>query len=70
MERDYYMAKQKFCSFCNNEITIDNLGIEGLNACICFDCLDLYHKLVEFQEEEQKRELYKFEVNQITPKSI
>ena len=30
MERDYYMAKQKFCSFCNNEITIDNLGIEGL----------------------------------------
>ena len=62
MERDYYMAKQKFCSFCNNEITIDNLGIEGLNACICFDCLDLYHKLVEFQEEEQKRELYKFEV--------
>ena len=55
MERDYYMAKQKFCSFCNNEITIDNLGIEGLNACICFDCLDLYHKLVEFQEEAQKR---------------
>lgn len=63
-------GKTKILSFCNNEITIDNLGIEGLNACICFDCLDLYHKLVEFQEEEQKRELYKFEVNQITPKSI
>ena len=34
------MAKQKFCSFCNNEITIDNLGIEGLNACICFDIIN------------------------------
>lgn len=70
MERDYYMAKTKYCSFCNNEITIDNLGIEGLNACICFDCLELYHKLVELQASETKKQVYQLDVKNITPKTI
>lgn len=46
------MPKAKYCSFCNAEIDANNLGIEGINACICFDCLDLYHQLVELQEKE------------------
>lgn len=46
------MSKPKICSFCNAEIDANNLGIEGINACICFDCLDLYHQLVELQEKE------------------
>lgn len=63
------MAKSKYCSFCNNEITVNNLGIEGINACICFDCLSLYHKLVEFHEEEQKKQKQD-EVKILTPKII
>lgn len=46
------MSKLRNCSFCNSPINAENLGIEGLNACICFECLDLYHQLVELQEKE------------------
>lgn len=47
------MSKLRNCSFCNSPINAENLGIEGLNACICFECLDLYHQLVELQEKEE-----------------
>ncbi len=70
MERDYYMAKAKFCSFCNNEITINNLGIEGLNACICFDCLELYHKLVEFETTAQEKQTKIQELKNLSPQII
>lgn len=63
------MAKSKHCSFCNNEITIENLGIEGMHACICFDCLTLYHKLVEFHEEETKIKK-DYSTKNVTPKII
>lgn len=63
------MAKSKHCSFCNNEISIDNLGIEGLHACICFDCLSLYHRLVEFHEEDIKQK-ENDTIKDITPKII
>lgn len=46
------MSKLRNCSFCNSPINADNLGIEGINACICFECLDLYHQLVDLQEKE------------------
>ena len=66
------MGKTKFCSFCNNEINSNNLGIEGVNARICFECLDLYHNLLEFQEKEmvQDKIIKKFEKMNITPKII
>lgn len=64
------MAKSKYCSFCNNEITINNLGIEGISACICFDCLSLYHKLVEFHEEEERKAKKQREIKNLTPKII
>lgn len=64
------MGKSKYCSFCNNEITINNLGIEGLNACICFDCLSLYHKLVEFHEEEEMKNNSNLALKNISPKII
>lgn len=47
------MSKLRNCSFCNSPINANNLGIEGINACICFECLDLYHQLVELQEKEE-----------------
>lgn len=47
------MSKLRNCSFCNSPINANNLGIEGINACICFECLDLYHQLVEVQEKEE-----------------
>lgn len=66
------MGKTKYCSFCNSEINIHNLGIEGLNACICFDCLELYHNLVEFEEQERsnKHLQEKISCKNLTPKKI
>lgn len=66
------MGKTKYCSFCNSEINIHNLGIEGLNACICFDCLELYHNLVEFEEQERsnKHLQEKISCKDLTPKKI
>lgn len=66
------MPKAKYCSFCNAEIDANNLGIEGINACICFDCLDLYHQLVELQEKEREEmELSKKILNPtLSPKLI
>ena len=66
------MGKTKYCTFCNSEINIHNLGIEGLNACICFDCLELYHNLVEFEEQERsnKHLREKISCKDLTPKKI
>lgn len=64
------MANKRICSFCNSEIDIDNLGIEGINASICFDCLSLYHKIVELQEERDLSQKYKLEIGNMYPKKI
>ena len=64
------MANNRICSFCNSVIDIDNLGIEGLNASICFDCLSLYHKIVELQEERDLSQKYKLEIGDMYPKKI
>lgn len=66
------MGKTKYCSFCNSEINVNNLGIEGLNACICFDCLELYHNLVEFEESKKtnKKIQERITSKDITPKKI
>lgn len=63
------MSINRRCSFCDCEINSSNLGIEGLNACICFDCLTLYHKLVAIQEENihSNEEMF---IPQLYPKSI
>lgn len=72
MERDCYMPKPKYCSFCNNEINVHNLGIEGISASICFDCLELYHQLIAYENKKQKKSNLKktFQMENITPKSI
>lgn len=66
------MSKPKICSFCNNEINANNLGIEGIDACICFDCLDLYYQLVELHEKEEfEKQIYKEISNpNLTPRLI
>ncbi len=64
------MAINRVCSFCNSEIDIHNLGIEGINACICFDCLSLYHKIVQLQEEKDIKQKQKLELQNIYPKTI
>ncbi len=66
------MKKNKICSFCGNELNKKNKGIEGIDAIICHQCLDLYAEIVKLDEP-----LYydldclknKIESN-ITPKSI
>lgn len=72
MERDCYMPKPKYCSFCNNEINVHNLGIEGISASICFDCLELYHQLIAYENKKQKKSNLKktSQMENITPKSI
>lgn len=64
------MAKTKHCSFCNSQLTTENYGIEGYNACICYDCLELYHKLVLFQQEESLKAKNKIEMAMLSPKTI
>ncbi len=41
-----------YCSFCNREITIENFGVEGNNAWMCMDCLELYYELLNFDRKE------------------
>ena len=43
-----------FCSFCNKEITISNIGIEGSNAWMCFDCVNLYYQILNLEQKEIK----------------
>ena len=43
-----------FCSFCNKEITINNIGIEGINAWMCFDCINLYYQILNLEQKEFK----------------
>ena len=67
------MAKSKHCSFCNNLIDKDNLGIEGANNnYICLDCIELYNKLVKIKKQEDyiKAKKNKKNLEELTPKLI
>ena len=44
------MTKVKKCSFCGIELTKNNKGIEGIDAIICHQCLDLYGELANMTE--------------------
>lgn len=50
--------EKHFCSFCNREITWDNLGIEGNNSWICYDCLSLYYQLLSIEQKELYNEQF------------
>lgn len=43
----------KKCSFCGKNIDWDNLGVEGQNAWICFDCLELYYTILTVEQKDQ-----------------
>lgn len=45
-------TKQHKCSFCNCDISWDYLGIEGKNAWICFDCIELFYSILGIEEEQ------------------
>lgn len=51
------MEKQ-ICSFCENNITIDNAGAVGNNAYICFDCLSLYYQILTLEQKESYNEKF------------
>lgn len=40
------------CSFCNSELSITNLGIEGINAWICYDCIEMFYNLLGIDDLE------------------
>lgn len=65
------MGKQ-ICSFCNKEMTWDNYGVEGNNAWICADCLELYYQLLNIEQEEIFNDslIKDCERDKITPKYI
>lgn len=58
----------KKCSFCGDIITFDNLGIEGANAWICFDCIEMFYDLLGINN---KNEVYPLELVDVKlPKDI
>jgi len=48
--------EKHYCSFCHQELTINNFGATGDKAFICSDCLDLYHELLDFERLNQLKE--------------
>lgn len=40
----------KCCSFCGSKITFDNLGLEGNNAWICYECVELFYNILGINE--------------------
>ena len=44
------MKKVKNCSFCGCELDKNNKGIEGIDAIICHQCLDLYAEIIDLNE--------------------
>lgn len=41
------------CSFCGSELSFENLGIEGNNAWICYDCIELFYGLLGIDIEKE-----------------
>ena len=66
------MKKVKNCSFCGCELNKNNKGIEGIDAIICHQCLDLYAEIINLNDpsyydlEFAKNNLIK----DVTPKII
>lgn len=44
------MKKVKNCSFCGCELNKNNKGIEGIDAIICHQCLDLYAEIIDLND--------------------
>lgn len=58
----------KSCSFCGNKITWDNLGVEGNNAWICYECVELFYSILGINELDENIPLEL--VSYKTPKEI
>lgn len=52
------------CSFCNTPISWEYLGIEGNNAWICYECIELFFNLLGIEEVDEH-----IEVDLITSKT-
>lgn len=64
------MNSKKVCSFCGSEINWDNLGIEGNNAWICYDCIELFYDTLDLSIDDQNQEFF-LKLNKIlTPQEI
>ena len=66
------MSKVRNCSFCGCEISKHNKGVEGIDAVICHQCLDLYAEIIDLNEPNYY-DLEYFRNNcfiDITPKNI
>ncbi len=44
--------EKEYCSFCDKEININNLGVEGKKAWICQDCINIYHQILSIEQKE------------------
>lgn len=56
------------CSFCGSNLSFENLGIEGTDAWICYDCIELFYGIlgVDVEDEPIPVEL----ISNKTPKQI
>ena len=41
------------CSFCGTNLSYENLGIEGSNAWICYDCIELFYGILGLEVENE-----------------
>ena len=46
------MSKVRNCSFCGCEISKHNKGVEGIDAVICHQCLDLYAEIMQIEDRD------------------
>ena len=44
---------QKSCSFCGSKIAWDNLGIEGNDAWICYECVELFYSILGINDIDE-----------------
>lgn len=49
------MKFKKCCSFCNEEICIENPGVEGKNIWICKNCIEIYHEVLKLNSDLKKK---------------
>lgn len=64
--------EKNYCSFCNKEISLNNLGVEGTNAWICQNCISIYNEILKIEEKTLFNDHFikNFKDKKLSPKII
>ena len=54
MNNDKNTLEQFMCSFCGNNYSRPNVLLGLDNSIICENCIELYHDIINFGQEEEK----------------